>query len=117
MREKTLREMLFFTRRRRHTIWNCDWSSDVCSSDLELVRVVVSPLQLRDACGGNVVAGDPVPGARERVSERQSDVAETDDADGAFIHSGGQCRPMSWKLEAGRNVQLLARYFGDRALE
>src|SRR5438309_11245913 len=25
---------LFFSRRRRHTIWNCDWSSDVCSSDL-----------------------------------------------------------------------------------
>src|SRR5689334_9199833 len=25
----------FFSSRRRHTIWNCDWSSDVCSSDLE----------------------------------------------------------------------------------
>src|SRR5712692_142091 len=24
----------FFSSRRRHTIWNCDWSSDVCSSDL-----------------------------------------------------------------------------------
>src|SRR6266481_4641219 len=30
----------FFSSRRRHTIWNCDWSSDVCSSDLleELVE-------------------------------------------------------------------------------
>src|SRR6516164_11538463 len=27
--------LFFFSRRRRHTIWNCDWSSDVCSSDLE----------------------------------------------------------------------------------
>src|SRR6266481_3242488 len=27
---------LFFSSRRRHTRWNCDWSSDVCSSDLEL---------------------------------------------------------------------------------
>src|SRR5689334_24931504 len=26
---------LFFSSRRRHTRWNCDWSSDVCSSDLE----------------------------------------------------------------------------------
>src|SRR6266568_890602 len=26
----------FFSSRRRHTIWNCDWSSDVCSSDLEV---------------------------------------------------------------------------------
>src|SRR6516164_10147902 len=24
----------FFSIRRRHTRWNCDWSSDVCSSDL-----------------------------------------------------------------------------------
>src|SRR5438309_5461732 len=26
----------FFSSRRRHTRWNCDWSSDVCSSDLVL---------------------------------------------------------------------------------
>src|SRR6201992_2569405 len=26
----------FFPSRRRHTRWNCDWSSDVCSSDLIL---------------------------------------------------------------------------------
>src|SRR6267143_4630520 len=33
----------FFSSRRRHTRWNCDWSSDVCSSDLdadERVRAV-----------------------------------------------------------------------------
>src|SRR3989338_2907839 len=27
-------ENIFFSSRRRHTRWNCDWSSDVCSSDL-----------------------------------------------------------------------------------
>src|SRR5689334_24176034 len=27
--------MFFFSSRRRHTRWNCDWSSDVCSSDLD----------------------------------------------------------------------------------
>src|SRR6267143_4202714 len=26
----------FFSSRRRHTSWNCDWSSDVCSSDLAI---------------------------------------------------------------------------------
>src|SRR6266481_7679947 len=31
----------FFSSRRRHTSWNCDWSSDVCSSDL-------APLPVRD---------------------------------------------------------------------
>src|SRR5438309_7202509 len=28
--------LFFFSSRRRHTRWNCDWSSDVCSSDLNL---------------------------------------------------------------------------------
>src|SRR5689334_24129196 len=27
--------IFFFSSRRRHTRWNCDWSSDVCSSDLQ----------------------------------------------------------------------------------
>src|SRR5205085_9177314 len=27
----------FFSSRRRHTRFDCDWSSDVCSSDLELI--------------------------------------------------------------------------------
>src|SRR6266568_7594938 len=29
-----MRFLFFFSSRRRHTRWNCDWSSDVCSSDL-----------------------------------------------------------------------------------
>src|SRR5438309_5208885 len=29
----------FFSSRRRHTRWNCDWSSDVCSSHLPLGEV------------------------------------------------------------------------------
>src|SRR5438270_10664840 len=28
----------FFSSRRRHTSFDCDWSSDVCSSDLEMRR-------------------------------------------------------------------------------
>src|SRR2546430_11420833 len=28
-------ECFFFSSRRRHTRFDCDWSSDVCSSDLE----------------------------------------------------------------------------------
>src|SRR5689334_24505493 len=34
--------MFFFSSRRRHTRWNCDWSSDVCSSDLGAVAVQVA---------------------------------------------------------------------------
>src|SRR5690625_6559129 len=29
----------FFSSRRRHTRWPRDWSSDVCSSDLEVLRL------------------------------------------------------------------------------
>src|SRR6516164_6666784 len=28
-----MRLRFFFSSKRRHTRWNCDWSSDVCSSD------------------------------------------------------------------------------------
>src|SRR2546430_12466187 len=33
-----LRRFFFFSSRRRHTRFDCDWSSDVCSSDLGEVR-------------------------------------------------------------------------------
>src|SRR3989338_954645 len=41
-----------FSSRRRHTRWNCDWSSDVCSSDLRRVatgRTSVPRLGFRQA--------------------------------------------------------------------
>src|SRR5689334_24657824 len=41
----------FFSSRRRHTRWNCDWSSDVCSSDLREVESDFQP-------DGNYIAGD-----------------------------------------------------------
>src|SRR6266853_5633323 len=33
----------FFSSRRRHTRFDCDWSSDVCSSDLAPVFIVSAP--------------------------------------------------------------------------
>src|SRR5690625_7809884 len=41
--------MFFFSSRRRHTRWPRDWSSDVCSSDLEL-------LDAHEAIGGLIGA-------------------------------------------------------------
>src|SRR6266478_7562217 len=46
----------FFSSRRRHTIFYCDWSSDVCSSDLGDVLVV----RYEGPAGG--------PGMREMLS-------------------------------------------------
>src|SRR3972149_10898430 len=33
----------FFSSRRRHTRFDCDWSSDVCSSDLRLCNRMTNP--------------------------------------------------------------------------
>src|SRR6266487_3237285 len=37
--------LFFFSSRRRHTRWTGDWSSDVCSSDLSLIRVTNRRIQ------------------------------------------------------------------------
>src|SRR2546430_7400664 len=37
-REVVLGVVFFFSSRRRHTRFDCDWSSDVCSSDLSASR-------------------------------------------------------------------------------
>src|SRR6267142_2874654 len=37
-KKKLIRFIFFFSSRRRHTRLTCDWSSDVCSSDLLLHR-------------------------------------------------------------------------------
>src|SRR5689334_24347763 len=53
----------FFSSRIRHTSWNCDWSSDVCSSDLSsaaALRGLVEPG--RDRLG----VGEVGPGAGPR---------------------------------------------------
>src|SRR5438270_102952 len=33
--------IFFFSSRRRHTRFDCDWSSDVCSSDLRAIEAAV----------------------------------------------------------------------------
>src|SRR5215204_7004686 len=40
--------LFFFSSRRRHTRSLCDWSSDVCSSDLEFADEAARTLQQRD---------------------------------------------------------------------
>src|SRR6267143_4216620 len=58
----------FFSSRRRHTRWNCDWSSDVCSSDL------VATSAVREAANGRAFAD-----AIEGVTGRGVQVVSGDD--------------------------------------
>src|SRR5689334_23438173 len=52
----------FFSSRRRHTRWNCDWSSDVCSSDLAIVDRCEAVI-VRDGGGSQTLAGQGVRAA------------------------------------------------------
>src|SRR5689334_16629646 len=54
-RRAVARARVFFSGRRRHTRWNCDWSSDVCSSDLIFgLRYTVRQLELAQLKSGFV---------------------------------------------------------------
>src|SRR5689334_23725364 len=47
----------FFSSRRRHTRWNCDWSSDVCSSDLvSFVKRQQLPVRRNRTCSVRKIA-------------------------------------------------------------
>src|SRR2546430_13898172 len=46
----------FFSSRRRHTRFDCDWSSDVCSSDLNRSETFLLPLARRPGCGSQQLA-------------------------------------------------------------
>src|SRR5256886_11064927 len=62
--------VLFFSSRRRHTRFDCDWSSDVCSSDL-LVRAQLRreqrALDLFARTGVDPLELDPMRAAEGRL--------------------------------------------------
>src|SRR5690242_21323988 len=72
--------LFFFSSRRRHTRLTCDWSSDVCSSDLDGVGAVVEPRAAahQGPEGGAVVAalGVVKVGQAEVVAELVGEDAE-----------------------------------------
>src|SRR5205085_7228882 len=45
---RMLSNFFFFSSRRRHTRFDCDWSSDVCSSDLRLAHPRTTSTRNRD---------------------------------------------------------------------
>src|SRR5205085_7857447 len=64
-------ELFFFSSRRRHTRFDCDWSSDVCSSDLAH-SVSERDQQHGMSTGGNAYMVSPIdPEALLRSEERR----------------------------------------------
>src|SRR2546430_14106607 len=69
----------FFSSRRRHTRFDCDWSSDVCSSDLQIRRRSQMNLTLLDGTTIKLPSGRKRPAkadAGEPSSDRQVTAAE-----------------------------------------
>src|SRR5256886_4954677 len=55
----------FFSSRRRHTRFDCDWSSDVCSSDLQDSTHMTAQIPASDiatVAAASVAVFNPVPG-------------------------------------------------------
>src|SRR5438132_5018506 len=62
--------LFFFSSRRRHTRSLCDWSSDVCSSDLERAHGTVNVVAAAAAAGVRRYVHMSALGAREGARSR-----------------------------------------------
>src|SRR2546430_3942227 len=66
---------VFFSSRRRHTRFDCDWSSDVCSSDLGEFRMGVEASPHRGAANREIVEPVESDSHAAAVAVEQADVA------------------------------------------
>src|SRR5438132_4648149 len=71
----------FFSSRRRHTRSLCDWSSDVCSSDLQINH---------DRSERDGVYADPVGGVLDRRRAGQSDQSRLGEAVKRHVRLAGK---------------------------
>src|SRR5689334_10587389 len=128
----------FFSSRRRHTRWNCDWSSDVCSSDLtgmwdeedgffyDVLRLpdgrsqrlkVRSMVGLLPLCAVTIFEGRLAKRAPELVPRFQRFLAERPELR-AFIHDPGKTgyagRRLASILDESKLRRVLARMLDER---
>src|SRR5690625_2653502 len=93
----------FLSSRRRHTRWPRDWSSDVCSSDLEGPGLLIAHVHPFDAVGGAHGIDDRVEGVADHsVDALDAEVAELGDEElGEGGAAGHREPPGSWRAGAG----------------
>src|SRR5207237_1691017 len=63
----------FFASRRRHTRLKCDWSSDVCSSDLTKLEGLVAKIDEAISSGN----GNGADGRRSRLEKARETIQDT----------------------------------------
>src|SRR5260370_28354286 len=64
----------FFSSRRRHTRFKCDWSSDVCSSDLNRRLSAARPIVFAVLVRRSHTRGKTGSGHPARIAELQRDI-------------------------------------------
>src|SRR2546427_10429440 len=79
----------FFSSRRRHTRFDCDWSSDVCSSDLVAGERVVA-LKMDQRSRALTERHDALARDRQHVSESPEPARRRRDLLGAEAIEGGE---------------------------
>src|SRR5205085_6883862 len=95
----------FFSSRRRHTRFDCDWSSDVCSSDLAALSEVIAapvtgvaaaPMRTVDLIPPRVSKGTTAPVLMHRVTPQYPAMAKLARMEGAVRSEerrvGKECR-------------------------
>src|SRR5689334_25393495 len=88
----------FFSSRRRHTRWNCDWSSDVCSSDLIADRGAAAADQAANSVlrRAAALAQREQALADEAVADRRTRAASFALARSEERRVGKECRSRWW---------------------
>src|SRR5688572_23465533 len=117
------RFLFFFSSRRRHTRFDCDWSSDVCSSDLgdprRAARRVAAPGELAQPLGRAGTASAPAREGARRSGHGRAGGGRRVTETGAGTGTGTTVQPASWDIRWIQEV-LPHRYpflLVDRVLE
>src|SRR2546430_12614025 len=99
-RSRERMSILFFSSRRRHTIFDCDWSSDVCSSDLEKIREARTTYAEAFGKASKVLLGE---GRRFEASRIM--MSETSVALKAFLNTIGSLVERSEERRVGKECR------------
>src|SRR5690242_21911673 len=100
----------FFSSRRRHTRLTCDWSSDVCSSDLVICsKNSTAPIPATGAAPGRGLAWPSPKGlSRRRAAPFRCAIVPTGRARSEERRVGKECRSGWWAcdLQKKENVNV-----------
>src|SRR5207237_9358185 len=95
----------FFSSRRRHTRFKCDWSSDVCSSDL-MSMSVASRTWTRASCSG--VRPSSAMRLSEKWAYRYSHIRSEE------RRVGKECRSRWWRKHGKEKEERVRRGWRER---